>query len=139
MRKGLICFVVVLIVFLVSFNTVFAAEYTVKWGDTLSELGMKLNHAIEELVMMNDIQDSDIIRVGQQLVYVSEQDKEWATNWCYKRTKDLRPSDENHQYFAHAIKEIKYDRIRYSIYEPSGLHFEVLLYFADAWAISEGS
>lgn len=42
-------------------------EYTVKSGDTLSEIAQKNNTTVEELVRINNIEDKNIINVGQKI------------------------------------------------------------------------
>lgn len=44
-----------------------ATTYTVKWGDTLSELAVKYNTTVNNLVKLNNIQNPDYIVVGQVL------------------------------------------------------------------------
>lgn len=44
-----------------------AETYTVKWGDTLSELALQFNTTVSNLVKLNNIADPDYIVVGQQL------------------------------------------------------------------------
>ena len=43
------------------------ATYTVKKGDTLSEIAVKHNTTVSKLVSLNDITDPDYIVVGQVL------------------------------------------------------------------------
>ena len=43
------------------------ATYTVKKGDTLSEIAVKYNTTVSKLVSLNDITDPDYIVVGQVL------------------------------------------------------------------------
>lgn len=42
--------------------------YTVKWGDTLSQLALDYNTTVAKLVELNDIEDPDFIVVGQVLI-----------------------------------------------------------------------
>lgn len=44
-----------------------ATTYTVKWGDTLSELAVRYNTTVDALVKLNNIQDPNYIVVGQVL------------------------------------------------------------------------
>lgn len=41
--------------------------YTVKPGDTLTAIAMRFHTTVEELVRLNDIQDPNVIQVGQEL------------------------------------------------------------------------
>ena len=44
-----------------------ATTYTVKWGDTLSEIAVKYNTTVDALVKLNNIANRDFIVVGQVL------------------------------------------------------------------------
>lgn len=56
-----------------------ATKYTVKWGDTLSELAVTYNTTVANLVKWNDITDPDFIVVGQVL-YVTAPDSSEAVS-----------------------------------------------------------
>lgn len=47
--------------------TVTEPVYTVESGDTLSEIAQKNNTTVEEIVRINNIEDKDIINVGQKI------------------------------------------------------------------------
>ena len=49
--------------------------YTVKWGDTLSEIAVKYNTTVAKLCSLNDISNPDLIYVGQVLVISGD----WTT------------------------------------------------------------
>ena len=55
-----------------------ASYYTVKWGDTLSELAVKFGTTVSNLVNLNNIKDPDYIVVGQELKTDGEPEKEAA-------------------------------------------------------------
>jgi LysM repeat protein len=42
--------------------------YTVKSGDTLSEIAEKYGTSVDQLVEWNDIEDPDVIQKGQKLI-----------------------------------------------------------------------
>lgn len=56
-----------------------AETYTVKWGDTLSELAVKYGTTVANLVKLNNIKDPDYIVVGQQLKLSGEATKATTT------------------------------------------------------------
>jgi len=76
--------------------TVTELDYTVESGDTLSEIAQKNNTTVEELVRINNIEDKDIIDVGQKIklqdyvpeVTVTELDDDYVAAEDTTRTPD---------------------------------------------------
>ncbi len=57
-----------------------------------------------------------------------------AKLWCKKRIHEIpNPHDPNREFFEIALRDIRHRNIRWDIYTPSGLHYETLIAFSNAW------
>ena len=66
-------------------GTIASAEsYTVKSGDTLSEIAKEKNTSVEKLVELNKIENPDFIKVGQILELDKEKRSKISTTTTYK-------------------------------------------------------
>lgn len=66
-----------------------ATTYTVKKGDTLSEIAVKYDTTVNKLVQLNNIKDPDYIVVGQVLIISGSTPAPKKTNKSSKATIDL--------------------------------------------------
>lgn len=48
-------------------------EYTIKSGDTLSRIALKLNVSVKELIKLNNIRDKNTIITGKKLKYINKE------------------------------------------------------------------
>ncbi|MCT2590937.1 LysM peptidoglycan-binding domain-containing protein [Streptomyces sp. N2-109] len=62
--------------------------YTVKQGDTLSEIAERFGTTVEQLVKWNHIEDPDVIGVGRRLT-VAKSDSPQLTHYTVKRGDTL--------------------------------------------------
>lgn len=131
MKKIARLFIVSLVVMVLA-SASYGAEYVVKPGDTLAKVARVTNHKLLDLIQMNCINNRDIILAGQKLTYVSEDDKLRARVWAERRRSELNPSDGNYRYFGWVLEDLQTNRLRYSINEPSGTHYSLILDFAKA-------
>jgi hypothetical protein len=125
-----------LVLMVVAFSAVVTTEansatYIVRNNDTLTKISGLTGHSVFELMAMNDIVDPNLIQVGQQITFLSQDDLMNAEQWCQYMT---RQSDAiNVRFFRESIEDLRNRDIRYSVAEPKGLHYEVVLAFAKAW------
>ena len=130
--KRIISLVVVSLVVVAFAAVSYAAEYVVKKGDNLTKVAKLTEHKIPDLIQMNLINHQDLIYAGQKLTYLSEYDKLRAKMWSERRRTELDPSDKNYEFFGWVLEDLKKNHLRYSINEPSGTHYSLILDFAKA-------
>jgi hypothetical protein len=126
----------VLVLMVVALSAVLTSEanseiYTVRENDTLTKISGLTGHSVFELMAMNDIVDSDQIQVGQQITFLSQDDMMNAEKWCQRMY--LESDAINVGFFRDCIEDLLNRDIRYSVAEPKGIHYEVVLAFAKAW------
>ena len=63
-----------------------AESYTVKSGDTLSEIAKEKNTSVEKIVELNKIENPDLIKVGQILELDEEKNSEVSTETTTEET-----------------------------------------------------
>ena len=130
-------FGVVVIFFLIAtlfIGTTMAAEYNVERGDNLTKISKLTGHTIGQLVQMNNLENPNLIIIGQKITFISQKDIEDCRSWCVKRLEELFPvPDPNCVFFLNAYEDMNNNNIRYSINDPHGLHFSLVLVFAKAW------
>lgn len=68
-----------IVAFLAAGATASAESYTVKSGDTLSEIAKEKNTSVEKIVELNKIENPDLIKVGQILELDEEKNSEVST------------------------------------------------------------
>lgn len=128
-------------------STVNAEEYIVRQGDNLTRISELTGHSVCELTQMNNIENSDSIFIGQKITYISEDDIENAGIWCEQQIVllekllrgtghvnglfDERELKRELRHYRIVWKGIKAQNFRYSINEPSGIYFDLILIFAE--------
>jgi len=111
-----------------------AAEHTVKENETLTRIALQTGHSVRQLTLMNgQIKQPDRIVVGQKITYFDADDIADAISWCRMRINELPASDRNAEYFRSNMEDLSKNNVRYSINEPSGTHFSLILIYAQAW------
>lgn len=56
-----------------------------------------------------------------------------AAAWCKLRISELPPGDGNRTVFEQSLRDIKNRNVRWSIDDPSGIHYTLMVDFAKAW------
>lgn len=129
-------------------GTALSAEHIVQEGNTLSWLSIMTGHTIEQLMEMNDIENRNLIYIGQKIYYISDDDIEKAIIWCdilYAETSqevmyivspiasslfhDTRTNNLN--FFSQTKAYLKKKQIRYYNDEP-GVFFGIVINFAES-------
>ena len=94
---------------------------------------------------MNQLTSAGMVRVDEHTGPVSKDDIADARSWCEKRVSELPVNDartgracENRKIFVRAIQDLDTGNIRYSTSEPNGLHYSLLLAFAEGWRKNRG-
>lgn len=138
----LVLFVLILII---TVSAVQAEEYVVCRGETLASIAKYTHHTVPQLIAMNPFKNPNLILPGDKIVFLSEYDLRAAKLWSQKRMKAIgyevpeEGPDRNGKwkndyfYFAQVVRDIDSLNIRYSINEPSGILYSIILRFADAW------
>ena len=117
-----------------------AAEYRVRKGDSLTKIARFTGHTVSELVAMNKIENPNLIMTGRRIVFLSKDDLLAAKQWSQKRMKELMKrirltvlDEGNYRFFESAVQDIDSVNTRYSPDEPNGIHYSIILSFANAW------
>ncbi len=129
--------VVVLFLFFAS-SRAFAASHVVQPGENLTVIARATSTSVVNLSALNSIPNPDKIMPGQKIKYVTDEDIAAAKEWSKKRIGELSWG-EDREYFEFALRCLENMDLRYSIYEPNGLHANTLLCFADAWRNFKGA
>jgi murein DD-endopeptidase MepM/ murein hydrolase activator NlpD len=115
-------------------STSSATEHTVKKNETLTRIALHTGHSVRQLTLMNEqIKQPDRIMIGQKITYFDADDIADAISWCRMRINELPASDRNAEYFRSNMEDLSKNNVRYSINEPSGTHFSLILIYAQAW------
>lgn len=113
---------------------VYAAEYLVQGGDTLTNIAKFTGHSIKELQVMNPIlANPNKIQVGQRLRWVSNTDREFAASYCMEMRTAPDSSGEEKYFYAQEherlLKGVAYTG------NPNEMSFEKVFAYVDAYKV----
>ncbi len=129
--KNLLVALVAVFVMLIAFPA-FSAVHVIQRGETLLGIARLTGHTVNQLMLMNNLKNPDFIMAGRKIVYISTADRLKAKLWCERRRRELPPTNRNFEFFGWVIEDLQTNHLRYSIDEPSGTYYGLVLDFAGA-------
>lgn len=112
----------------------FGAEYIVKGGDTIGIIAQKTGQSVENIALLNNIEAPKyVVRIGQRIEYISEEDRSLARTWIYDYVMSRPHIGEDYFFFQKLLRDLENNQIQYDEFaKRQSIYASEVLLFAGA-------